>query len=75
MKPGDAVQILPTSWIHADGWVEAGKPSTGVITRIAKNGRISVRVNEVRNTVYSGNATTKNETRVLAFPSTDVIPL
>lgn len=67
MKPGDNVKILPISWIHAAGWVDAEVPATGTVTKVYKSGKVNVRVNEVRNNLKRDCETTKSEKRVCSF--------
>lgn len=72
MNPGDKVNILPTSWIHKAGWVAAGVKATGEVTKVAKNGKISVRVNEVRNSLKRDCDTTTGVKKVCTFAATDL---
>jgi hypothetical protein len=74
MKPGDKVKILPISWIHAAGWVKNGNNATGVVVKVYQNGKVSVRVNEVRNSLKRDCEITKGEKRVCSFVPLELEP-
>jgi hypothetical protein len=69
-KKDDLVQIPPGSWIHKAGWVGADITATGIVTSVAKNGKVSVRVDQVRNRLKRDCETTTADKKVCAF-STD----
>lgn len=63
----DQVQIPPGSWAHQIGWIAADVTATGTVTKVTKGGKVSVRVNEIRNKLKRGCRTTMGQARVCQF--------
>lgn len=67
IEPGNKVNIKIGSWIHQFGWVPADQVATGIVTQVTKKGKISVRVDGVRNKVKRDCMTTTGVNKVCSF--------
>lgn len=78
MKPGDLVKILPTCWIltmlrakpeNSKYWygLSGNSELTGVVTKVYKNGKVGVRVDQIRNRRCGDEVSSNHEKKVFNF--------